>query len=248
LSSDAQSAEEALDLASSSKVRAARSPHCFAVPDRIVTGRSSLVLALPEGDRAAIALATLLPLLGCGEEAASLAFDGLAHHYRDDDATSRALTAIARDERVHDVLIGAMLHALPDVPADRALLQDARHFHIVMARGGSGLHLARIAALDAAVCVLLGRLLREGRSLAVLHMVAPVLNRIRNDEARHVRLSRRLALDLGTSSAMRDVAAEAREALADMLSPVGEALEVLGVDAGSLDRDIRRLPDGLLVA
>lgn len=247
MSSDAQSAEEALDLASSSKVGAARSPHCFAVPDRIVTGRLSIVLALPGGDRAAIALATLLPLLGCGEEAASLGFDGLAHHYRDDDATSRALTAIARDERVHDVLIGAMLKALLDVPVDRAL-QDARHFHIVMALGGTGLHLARIAALDAAVCVLLGRLLREGRSLAVLHMVAPVLNRIRNDEARHVRLSRRLVLDLGTSSAMRDVAAEAREALADMLSPVGDALEVLGVDAGSLDRDIRRLPDGLLVA
>jgi hypothetical protein len=47
---------------------------------------------------------------------------------------------------------------------------------------------------------------------------------------------------------MRDAAAAARADLADTLIYADGAFEALGVDPVSLDRDIRRLPDGLLTS
>lgn len=218
--------------------------HCFLLADR----RDAFVpaSAIHIDERPALALTALLPLLGCGEEAATMAFDGLAERHSGNRGAACALHRIAEEERVHDALIRHLRDALPSAPDVPGLLDKARRFHIKLMRGGTAMHLARIAALDSAVCLILGRLLHFGGPLAATLAVASILGRIRADEARHVRLSRRLALDAGVTSAMRDQAAAARNAQADILSLVADPFEDLGVDFAALDRDLRRLPDGLL--
>ncbi len=200
---------------------------------------------LSDGD--ASALGALLPLLGCGEEAAALAFDAFAGA-SSSAVDAAALAAIAAEERGHDGLIAALIAALPADPHAAATRRKARRFHIELGRGAASERLARIAATDAAVCTILSRLLAPGRPLARDQVVHGALSRIHRDEARHVRLSRRLAGAHGGVPALRDIGAAARGALADVLRLGGAAFEQLGVDSGRLDRDLRRLPDGLFTA
>ncbi len=197
------------------------------------------------GDAAASALATLVPLLGCGEEAAAMAFGGLAA--RDGDpATAAALRAIAEEERVHDGLLHCLADALPSV-STAALQQQAKRFHIHLGRGSTLAHLARIAAIDAGVCLILSRLLRPGAPVSDDLAVASLLARIRGDETRHVRLSRSLVLQRADGRSFGDVAA-AREALANVVMLAADAFEALAVDPARLHRDLRSLPPGLLRA
>jgi hypothetical protein len=191
-------------------------------------------------------LAALLPILGCGEEAAVLAFDALALATGDDPVGSAALARIATDEEAHDRLIVRLRAALPPPPDQRDTLRLARRFHLDLGRGSTALRLARIAALDSAVCTVLGRLLKRGGALASASAVYGALSAIHRDEARHVALSRSLALARAESAVLRAAAVQARDALADILIRAGAAFESLDVDTARLIRDVRRLPDGLL--
>jgi hypothetical protein len=195
-------------------------------------------------DRPASALALLVPLLGCGEEAAALAFDGLAASDVD-PATAAALRVIADEERVHDGLLHCLAESLP-VVATAAVRRAARRFHIDLGRGSTLVHLARIAAVDAGVCTILSRLLRPSSPVAGDRAVANLLARIRSDETRHVRLSRTLVLARADGRRFEDVAQSAREALANVLMLAADAFEVLEVDPAQLRADIRSLPRGLL--
>lgn len=200
---------------------------------------------LSEGHAAA--LARLVPILGCGEEAAALAFDGLARASKADIVASAALRQIAADERVHDGLMHDLADALPPISGE-ASIRAARRLHIHLGTGGAALHLAKIAALDAAVCTILSRMLRPGLPLADDLFVHGTLSRIRRDEARHVALSRALVLASGTTTQLRDVGADARGALASVLMLEADAFEELQIDPAELERDVNRLPDGLLSA
>jgi hypothetical protein len=191
-------------------------------------------------------LAALLPILGCGEEAATLAFGGLASSVDDDPAGSSALASIARDEEQHDDLITRLRAALPPPPDQRDTLRKARRFHIDLGRGSTAFRLARIAALDSAVCTVLGRLLHRDAALACAPVVHGALSAIWRDEARHVAVSRRLALARADGALLRPLASQAREALADILLLAGTALDALEVDPMVLTRDVRRLPTSLL--
>ena len=220
--------------------------HCFDVA-RLRDADAAAACAVTMAERPALALAALLPVLGCGEEAAGMAFDGLAGR-RDAGIVSTTLHIVADEERVHDALLRQLQNGLPEVARNEAMLRAARRFHIGLTRGGPVLHLARIAALDAAVCTILARLLRVGGPVAADPAVAKMLRRIHRDETRHVRLTRRLAIDAAPDGMVRDAAARARYGLAELLTYAGAAFEGLGVDPARLDRDIRRLPDGLLTA
>jgi hypothetical protein len=193
-----------------------------------------------------IGLAALLPILGCGEEAAILAFDALADSVDDDPAGRAALASIARDEDRHDDLITRLRAALPEPPDQRETLRLARRFHLNLGRGTTAVRLARIAALDSAVCTVLGRLLHRNSALTCAPAVHGALSAIWRDEARHVAVSRRLALARAEGTILRPLATQAREALAEILLLAGAALENLEVDPMLLARDVRRLPAGLL--
>jgi hypothetical protein len=199
-------------------------------------------LAAPQ----ASALARLVPLLGCGEEAAALAFDGLAGSCGDDPATTLALRKIAAEERIHEQIMHGLAAALPEVAKQDDIMRAARRLHVQLGAGGARLHLAKIAALDAAVCTVLSRLLRPCGALSSDPEVHALLSRIRRDEARHVSLSRALVLSAGASVKLRDVGAAARRALANVLMLEASAFEALGVDPLELERDVAVLPNGLL--
>lgn len=199
------------------------------------------------GREHALALARLIPLLGCGEEAAALAFDGLACSGSVSPVAAVTLQAIAAEERIHEDLMRGLAAALPRTDAENTL-RAARRLHVSLGAGSTVMHLARIAALDAAVCTILSRLLRLNSPLLASRQVHSTLSRIRRDEARHVAVSRALVLETGGSQSLRAVGAEARLALARVLMLEGDAFETLGVDPAALERDIARLPDKLLAA
>lgn len=196
--------------------------------------------------RSARALALLVPLLGCGEEAAALAFDGLAAN-NGDPATATALRVIADEERIHDGMLQCLAESLPIV-ATAEVRRAARRFHIDLGRGSTLAHLARIAAIDAGVCTILSRLLRPHSPIAGDRAVAIMLARIRSDETRHVRLSRSLVMARADGRRFEDAAQSAREALANVLMLAADAFEALEVDPAQLRADIRSLPRGLLRA
>lgn len=217
---------------------------CFRVPHRIaLPGDLNIRLR----DREAQALAELLPLLGCGEEAAAMAFDALADTVSHPGA-GPALAQIAAEERMHDALLRQLQMALPAPSNVRATISASRRFHIRLCVGGTTAHLARIAALDAAVCTILSRLIRPGTAVATDPVAFTVFRRIRDDEARHVALSRRLALAGADAVVLRDIGAATRGSLADILVLAAPAFDALGVDPDALDRSLRRLPNGLLRA
>lgn len=198
------------------------------------------------GDACLEGLAALLPILGCGEEAAALAFDALAISVENDPAGRSALAAIAEDESHHDRLIARLRTALPAPPDQREVLRIARRFHIDLGRGSVAIRLARIAALDSAVCLVLGRLLHHDGALGSAPAVNGALSAIWRDEARHVAVSRKLAVARADGATLRPLATHAREALSEILLLAGAALENLKVDPVLLARDVRRLPAGLL--
>lgn len=210
---------------------------CFARANPEPHGLPALPLRL--ADRPAEALARLVPLLGCGEEAAALAFDGLAGAL---DAQAPALRLIAEEERVHGLLLHRLSASLPAVEPAQSILRGARRFHVSLGRGGPLHHLARIAAIDAAVCTILSRLLRPGAPIASDPSISIMFARIRRDEARHVHLSRRLAKQGLPGRELRELGAAARAAMAVMLAEGAGAFETLEVDSAKLLRDIARLP------
>lgn len=217
---------------------------CFELTDRM----ASLPCAVSLTDPDSLALAELLPLLGCGEEAAALGFDRLGESVSLDHAARRALRDIAHEERLHDSLMSGLRAALPAVTVSAQVMRQIRRYHLSMARGGAITHLARIVGLDAAVCLIMSRLLHRGGSIAHDQGVSALLSRIRRDEARHVALSRALVIAASGGAAARDRAAEARHGLADLVAFGAAAFETLGVDPDDLIRDIRIMPNGLLPA
>jgi hypothetical protein len=221
------------------------SPACFDRPYRAPIAQPFAIDA-SLSTRHAEALAALLPILGCGEEAATLAFGAIASTIHKDPVGCAALTHIAQDEERHDDLIMRLRAGLPPPPDQSAILRKARHFHIKLGRGDIPTRLAAIAGLDSAVCVILARLLHRNGALARTPTIHAALSSIHRDEARHVAVSRNLALARADASSLRPIATQARRGLADVLTLAGDSFERLEVDTTVLLCDVRRLPTRLL--
>lgn len=191
------------------------------------------------------ALAELLPIFACGEESAAIAFAALAGSPIE-DAARRGLMHIAGEELVHEGLLRRLRGALPEPTPDRELRRALVHFYHGIARTDAGLHLAAIASLDSAVCLILSALLRRGSTLAQDFMVATIFRRIHRDEAKHVRISRRIAAELVRKDRRGAVAESIRADLVAVLARRGAAFERLGVDAERLFARLGRVPDGLI--
>ncbi len=217
---------------------------CFVVPGRLVDGDKPIDAPIMLSRQAGEALAVLASLLICGEEAAAIAFDRLAE--RQDGEAAAALAHIAHEERHHDLWLRGLVAALPATPRRRALMARASAFHFDLADGGPPLHFARIAALDAAVCLILSRLIRADGPLTAAPEVRRLLSRIRDDEARHVALARRMARRHPAVAAQHAAAAAARVSLSDIFALARAEFATLGVDPDALIADVRRLPPGLL--
>ena len=192
------------------------------------------------------ALANLLPMLGCGEEAAAVAFHHLAGSAGFAPQTAAALRMIGDEEDVHDALLTRLGLALPPPEQPERVRRAAKRFHIALTRGGPMLHLARIAAVDAGVCTILSRLTDKRGPIAIDAPTLRLLRKIRCDEAKHVAVARCAISNEADRKPLREAAATAREALARLLALDRAAFEALGVDPDQLIRDIARLPNGLI--
>ena len=215
--------------------------NCFKVAGRLPPQPCTHDLA----GESALALAELLPLLGCGEEAAIASFGRLAQDSSLEAGARAALHAIASDERRHDALLSGLRDALPTPTSNPALRKSSRQFHLAISQGGPQVHLARVAGIDAAVCAVLSRVLGSASTVAHDPGVARVLGHIRRDEARHVATSRGIAIAAVGRSRARDAAAEARAGLADLIEMGADAFARIGVDPDRLLAQVRALPNGL---
>lgn len=195
---------------------------------------------------AAQALADLLPLLACGEEAAALTFHRLGARGGFDAAAVATLAGIEAEEMRHEAYLAALARRLPSPQRAAETRRAARRFQLFLGVRDPVEHLARIAGIDAAVCTILSRLTRHDGPVARDRAAHALLRRIHRDEARHVRAARTIAGRHATQQDLRDSAAAARHALAGLLAVGGDAFEALAVDPDALMRDVARMPDGLL--
>ena len=188
------------------------------------------------------ALGRLLTFLMCGEESAVLVFfrEGRRIRHKAESAARDLMWQIAGEEKVHEHMIGRLQSHLPDT-ADMALLRQRSHdFFVSMASNDPALHFARVAGLDSGVCKIMAALCKA-RPVIDCPNVHRVFSKVRSDESRHVRISRRYVLDLGLpvaalSSAGEQISGE----LVRLLEPAGPSLETVGVDPGRLFRHILR--------
>lgn len=215
-------------------------PICFQSTARL----SGLVPVIPLGlmDHQVEALASLLPLLQCGEESASLAFGHLSRQVG--DAERNALLRIADDECRHEILLAEISLGLPRLvvtPARKII----RHFYLRQQHDVLGAHFARIAALDSATCTILAALTSRHSALRNCEALHQRLTYIHRDETRHVVLSRDHAISRVGVAAAFHLAKTCRDDLAEMLETGTAAIEQLGIDPSALLRRVRQVPAGL---
>ena len=215
---------------------------CFRLADAVPAASFPEQLRL--GDAQAEALSELLQVFACGEESASLAFARLGG-WPIEDAARRALARVAGEELIHEQLLRGLRDALPAPAPDRELRRALIRFYHGIAQADIGLHLASIAALDSAVCLILAALLEPARVLAQEPAVHMIFRRIHRDEARHVRLSRRIAGELVQGDVIGAVAENARLGLVGVLARRGAAFDILGVNAERLFARVGSVPNGL---
>ncbi len=189
------------------------------------------------------ALAALMPVLQCGEESASLVFEGLA--CAEAPAEAQLLRQIAHEERHHEMLLHGLAQALPQPTLQADMRRAARRFYLRQQHRSAAVHFSRIAALDSGACIILSRLLRPLARLSAAPAVWQMFRYIYADETRHVRLSRQHSADRLPRHIAQEVAQLCREQLADVLRGAGGSFEQLGVDADKLDRSLRHVPRGL---
>lgn len=134
---------------------------CFRLDDPVTAAPTPQPPQL--ADAHAEALSELVQIFACGEESAAIAFAGLGGSSIE-AAARRALIHIAGEELVHERLLRGRRGVLPAPPRDRELRRLLAQFYHGVARADIGLHLAAIASLDSAVCLILSALLRPGAS------------------------------------------------------------------------------------
>lgn len=190
------------------------------------------------------ALGELLPLLLCGEESAVLAF---AHHAQSEKWRPQARQDFARiesDEARHTRWLQRLRASLPRPRADIQTYRGVKQFFICLSSPDFGIHLGHIAALDSAVCLILGRL-RRTRACASDAWVKTVFELIHRDEARHVAIARHYAGELCSTRGLTACATEMRERLTTLLASHAEAFETLEVCPDDLFRQLRTPPQRL---
>jgi len=183
-------------------------------------------------------LGELLPLLLCGEESAALVFDQMVEGSLD-PSTKDDLQRIADDEMRHQYWLQRLRRALPAPREDVALRARARRFFMRLRHRDAAVHCVRIAALDSAVCLILGKLRSPQSAIVRDPLVGELFARIHRDEAQHVLMARRAAQRLGCFAAERDITIETRSSLIEILSHRAHALDVLGVDPDKLFKLLR---------
>ena len=197
---------------------------------------------LPSLDTAHAGAATagLLALLRAGEQSAQATFSRLVTRLPHGSARElqSALVNIGADEARHDQLLAAAGNVAGVVQVRPPT--SVRRFFLRLESREIGVHLARVASLDACVCQTVAAVLNAKPQWLHPTLVL-ALGEIRRDEGRHVKLTKSLAQKMGVGPELfRDVGAETRHGFDAVLAIYDTALFELGVDTHTLHRRIRR--------
>lgn len=193
------------------------------------------------GSRQAEAAARLAAVLLAGEQSAIAIFS--AEVRRRSEAAETAgllqLRAIEHDEFVHEHCLRKLCQFLPEVEDAHAIKRRAQRFFAGLGRTADmARHFGQISHLDSAVCKIMWHV--ERSELPATSPLALLSTRIKQDEARHVSVSRRHARILGLGTDDRGIVGEqVREDLVSMLEPVAASFENIGVDADRLFKSLR---------
>ena len=203
------------------------------------------ITALRMATHSGQALSNLLPLLMCGEESAARTFEGLSHSNRFESGAVALLRSIAGEEGCHEQWLRGLAMALPPPRDGQASRRAAARFFSGLAEVEPARHLLRIAALDSAVCRILGEVCGAGETLRNDSACASTLYAIQRDEARHARHSLALARAMSGRIERYAIAEHTRHRLVDLLSGYADCFEALSVDARRLFDTLRIPPRGL---
>jgi len=192
------------------------------------------------------ALAEALPLLLCGEESAALTFGQFAEIDSLSAADRGRLSEIRADEVRHEIWLNRLRAGLPAPRANSRRSREIRRFYLNLRDSRIGMHLARIAALDSAVCVILGMLRRRRGALARDAPLCELFAHIHRDEARHAQIGADFARQRESAHGVYVTARAARAQLIPLLLARGDALERLAICPDRLIRRLNHLPRQLL--
>ena len=218
---------------------------CFAVAG--AHNQPTTAMSVQLHTRHCEALAELLPVLLCGEESAALAFGGYAGSAALQAASRKEFCVIQSDEERHTAWLQRLKLALPAPRVDPGLVKQVRRFFAAVCEPQLGRHLARIAALDSAACVVLGALRRRRGPIGSDRTLSNLFARIHRDEVRHVAIAHNYAKLLCDASDLRALAVDTRESLTRLLAFRADALEQLGVCPDALLQRLVKLPGNLFL-
>lgn len=211
--------------------------------DWVATTDPGVELAVFE-DKELYALSRLVPSLLCGEESAVIIFQHEARRYgrKADEAMAQGLGVIAGEEERHELLLRALTAFLPTPDDLDDIHGRATEFFTRLGfQSFDPIHrLNHIGALDRCVCQVLGAMMKRA-TVTRSPVFSRIVERIRQDEARHVKICRGIMQELGVSKAeMAEADRTVREMFIAMMGPVGDAFEDIAVDPDGMFRTIRR--------
>ena len=180
------------------------------------------------------ACARLATVLLCGEQSAIQVFSAEVRRGRAPAAALSALQAIEHDERLHERALQAFCEYLPTPDDAHRLKRRAQRFFAGLGRADDmAHHLGRISHLDSAVCKIMWHV--EKSALSSVSPLRRIATQIKKDEARHVVVTRNYAAALGLSTHKRlDEGFAIAEGLIEVLEPLSDSFETVGVDSDRL--------------
>ncbi len=190
-------------------------------------------------ERQQSALGSVIPLLICGEQSAITVFNDASQH---GSPVARSLhhvfSSIEADEIVHEAAWQTLFAQLPDPQNLRQLKRRAALFFARLGRSPSiAEHFAQIAHLDSAVGTIMWHL--ERSDVARDKRIADLAREVKQDEARHVAVSRHYAFAAGIERARyADLGEKVRSSLIALLTPNADAIEGIGIDPAALFKRI----------
>lgn len=186
--------------------------------------------------------ARVIPLLICGEQSAINVFRQAANARlsRDVAALLAAFYRIEMEEAGHELLWQSLTRQLP-TPSDRQhLRRRAAIFFAKLGRADTMAdHFAQVSQLDSAVGTIMWHL--EHSDIATDQRVKRIAAHIKREEAHHVAVSKKFALAMGTSrKKYLELGAKIRHDLIELLAPIADSIEGIGIDADLMFRKIAK--------
>ena len=183
-------------------------------------------------------LGQLMPLLMCGEQSAALVFNREADRTHS-QRSSQLFREIEAEEVVHDDALQTIYSNLPVSKQEAEIKRRAKRFYVAMGSVNAPAEelFARIQHLDSCVCAIMDGV--EKGKIGKQHPFAHVFRRVKQDEARHVGVSRQHLQWMGSDrQRISELGIEIRSQLIELIRPDTDHWEAIGVDWDKLERQI----------